>query len=164
MRVPRAIVSTASLLLFSSICFLPMYAQEPGRGFAYTCMGKNCEGLLIGRIVEAVWPYQEDPTITSRGVPTALEVRDLRDGKTIRLDVPFRIAFDKSDVLEPTGMKLLEPVRMEKLPANPNASVAAARICSRRCARRRRRTGSGFAPTTATSPSVVDSKVYLYVC
>lgn len=123
-----AVLPVASLLLFSSACFLPIYAQESAPQASYSCAGKNCEGILRDQTVEAVWPYQEDPTITSHGVPTALEVRDLRDGKSIRLDVPFRIAFEKSDVLEPAGMKLLEPVRMEKLSADPNASVAAERL------------------------------------
>src|SRR5215469_11678704 len=49
-------------------------------------------------------------------------------------------------------------------PLRANASVAAARICSRRCARGRRRSGSGFSPATTTLHLFVDFLVYLDLC
>src|SRR5262245_33094792 len=49
-------------------------------------------------------------------------------------------------------------------PLRANASVAAVRICSRRCARRMRRTGSGFTSTTTTLPPLLTSEcTYTYV-
>lgn len=78
-------------------------------------------GSIGDKWIEASWPIEN-------GKPSALMVRDTRDGQTIRLDGPFRIAFEKDDIVEPTTMKLLAPPRTEELAAHPNASVAAERL------------------------------------
>ncbi|HEX6771893.1 MAG TPA: enterotoxin, partial [Acidobacteriaceae bacterium] len=78
-------------------------------------------GRIGDQWVEATWPVEH-------GSPAALVVRDLRDGHTLRLDGPFRIALEKGGIVEPTKMKLLAPARTEDLAARPGASVAAERL------------------------------------
>lgn len=128
MRARRAITHAVSLFAFTFACLLQVHAQEPAPLLVFGCVGKNCHGQLGDQTVEAIWPYQESPSIAASGVPTALELRNLRDGTTIRLNVPFRIAFENSDVLVPGEMKLLEPARVEKLSGDANASVDAERL------------------------------------
>jgi hypothetical protein len=79
------------------------------------------EGSIGNKVIEARWPLQD-------GKPSALEVRDLRDGIVLRLNGPFRIALAKDDILEPASMTLLEPGRVEKLAPEPQATVAAEQL------------------------------------
>ena len=84
--------------------------------------GANASDVLIGnRVISARLPVDS-------GKPTALEVRALRDGHSIRLNGPFRIALEKDEIVEPATMTLLEPGRIEKLTANSDATVAAEKL------------------------------------
>jgi hypothetical protein len=90
-------------------------------GGASVSIESKSEGSIANKVIEARWPLQD-------GKPAALIVRDLRDGRVLRLNGPFRIALAKDDILEPASMTLLEPGRVEKLAPEPNATVAAEQL------------------------------------
>jgi hypothetical protein len=113
---------TASLLFLSSIV-VPVthgWAQEQAANVT-AWVTSSSEGRIGNGVIEARWPLQD-------GKPVALEIRNLRDGHTLRLDGPFRIALEKKDIVEPATMTLLEPWREEKLAPNPDATVAAEKL------------------------------------
>ncbi len=100
------------------------WAQEQraqAAGEATASVSNASEGRIGDGVIEARWPLED-------GKPAALEIRDLRDGHSIRLDGPFRIALEKDDILEPATMKLLQDGRVEQLAANPDATVAAEKL------------------------------------
>ena len=117
----------ASSLLFLSPVFVPMthsWAQEQrlqATGEATASLSHGSEGRIGDGVIEARWPLED-------GKPVALEIRDLREGRAIRLNGPFRIALDKDDILDPATMKLLQDGHVDQLAANPDATVAAEKL------------------------------------
>ncbi|HEX4283445.1 MAG TPA: enterotoxin, partial [Terracidiphilus sp.] len=82
------------------------------------------EGRIGDRAIEARWPMRDRK-------PGGLEIRDLRDGHVLRLNEPFRLAMTDGHggyVVEAATMTLLEPGKVERLAANPNATVAAEKL------------------------------------
>jgi hypothetical protein len=96
-------------------------ASASSAGAAVASVEGATEGRVGNRMIEARWPLQD-------AKPAGLEVRDLREGHTIRLQGPFAIALADGHIVEPADMKLLEPVRVEQLKAEPSATVAAEQL------------------------------------
>ena len=117
----------AGSLLFLLPVFVPVkhsWAQEQraqAAGEATASLSHASEGRIGDGVIEARWPLED-------GKPAALEIRDLRKGRSLRLNGPFRIALEKDDILEPATMRLLQEGQVEQLAANPDATVAAEKL------------------------------------
>jgi hypothetical protein len=79
------------------------------------------EGRIADGVIEARWPLVD-------GKPGSVEVREIRDGKVLRLNGPFKLALGDGQVVDPKTMTLLEPARVEPLAANPDATIAAEKL------------------------------------
>ncbi len=111
-RLARSLFAATLVAVIAAPC---SWSQQPH------ATASQSQGSIGDQWIEATWPIEQ-------GSPRALEVRDLRDGQTLRLGGPFRIALEKGDTVEPATMKLLAPARTEDLAAHPEASVAAERL------------------------------------
>lgn len=118
------VVGSLFLMLSASVPVMRGWAQEQraqAAGDATASLSNASEGRVGDGVIEARWPLDD-------GKPAALEICDLRDGHSIRLNGPFRIALEKGDIFEPATMKLLQDGRVEELAANPDATVAAEKL------------------------------------
>ncbi|HEX6494097.1 MAG TPA: enterotoxin, partial [Acidobacteriaceae bacterium] len=127
--LPYSVVTSLSLLLATSAIGWNGWSEQPranaqnsaSAGSPAASVANSNEGRIEDQVIAASWPLTD-------GKPTALDVRDLRDGRTIRLNGPFRIALEKDNILEPATMALLEPGHVEKLAPEPRATVAAEQL------------------------------------
>jgi hypothetical protein len=128
-RSPRPLVAlsfSAALAVFVVSAFTgaangwsQQHAANAGDVIASTA--SSTEGRIGDGVIDARWPLHE-------GKPGSLEIRDVRDGRVLRLIGPFKLALADGQVVDPATMTLLEPARVEALAANPDATVAAEKL------------------------------------
>jgi hypothetical protein len=117
----RSVAGASLFFLLSAGAAVPFGWSQAAAGDATASVSQASEGHIGDGAIEARWPLRD-------GKPAAVEIRDLRDGHTIRLAVPFRIALEKDEIVEPATMTLLAPGRVEQLASNADATVAAEKL------------------------------------